>query len=1078
MVRRIRILLSALFGLCSAVAALAQPPDWENQAVFRLNKEAAHAAKMPFPTAEGALTQRRLESPWCRLLNGEWRYAWAADPARKPEGFEKLSFNDWGWKFIPVPANVELLGYGTPLFSNIQYPFRRSPPRVTLEPDREWTTFAERNPVSCYRRTFTVPADWQGRQTFIVFNGVMSAFYVYVNGQRVGYSEDSRTPAEFNLTPYLTPGENLLAVEVYRYSDGSYLEDQDMWRLSGIFRDVYLWSAAPIDLSDFEVQATLADDYRTGRLQVKAWTRNYGAAPAGYRVDATLRDAAGQVIAEGRIGGEAPAAGEDVGEFRRDDLAIQPWSAEQPQLYSLLLTLRDASGADIDHYATKVGFVRSEVKNGNLLVNGQPVLIKGVNRHDFDPVTGFYVTEANMRAELDAMKRLNINTIRTSHYPNDPRFLELVDEYGFYVISEANIESHGMGYANDSLAKDPSWGPAHLDRVRNMVELLKNHPSIIVWSLGNEAGDGVNFEACARWLHERDRRPVQYERAGMGAQFAKPGMSPYIDLITPMYFPVARLAAWCREEEAKPLAQQRPMIFCEYNHTMGNSSGGLADYWTVIRRERLLQGGCIWDWRDQGLLRTKPMPDGVTPAVTRHDPAHYLAPDGGVRFYAYGGDFGDRPNDSNSCADGVMAADLSPKPHAAEVFHQYRDLLVTPLDPAAAQPRVQVFNEFFFRALAAQEYRWSLLEDGVPVHTGVARLPVLAPQATAVIGVPLPAVTPKPGAEYNLTLEFLQGADRPWATADFVIAREQFALGWSRPAAPAVRPAGTLTLQRDEALARTVVSGASFSAAFDDRTGRLVSYRSDGRELLLSPLTPDFWRAPTDNDRGNRMPRTCAPWREAGEKSFATLREAAQAADGVTLGYNLRIPAADATARVDYVVTADGAIEVRCRFSPAGGPVVPRIGFSCELPAELTRWQWFGRGPGENYRDRQSGYPLGVWTEDVDHAWFPYIIPGETGNRTGIRWSRFTDVLGHGLRFRSADGQPLEMSEYPFRQSDLEEKAHPADIPRRELVTVHIAHAQMGVGGEDSWGAWPRPLYQLRPEHDYTFAFTIEPLRP
>lgn len=1057
--------------------AEAQSPDWENQAVFRINKEPARVAKMPFPDADGALGKRRLESPWCRVLNGRWRYAWYPDPGQKPDDFARLSFNDWGWKSIMVPSNVELQGFGTPLFSNIQYPFRKSPPRVTLEPDPEWTTYRERNPVSCYRLNFSVPEDWKGRETFIVFNGVMSAFYVHVNGERVGYSEDSRTPAEFNLTRYLKPGENLLAVEVYRYSDGSYLEDQDMWRLSGIFRDVYLWSAAKTDLRDFELQARLADDNQTGRLTVHSAVRNYGTEAAPFSLDAVLIASDGSRHALPRVVETVAAGVEKSVTTRLDSLAVRPWSAEKPELYSVLLTLRDGKGDAVAHYATKVGFRRSEVKNGNLLVNGQPVLIKGVNRHDFNPVTGFYVTEANMVEELDAMKRLNINTIRTSHYPNDPRFLEFVDEYGFYVISEANIESHGMGYGAESLAKDPSWGPAHLDRVQNMVELLKNHACIIAWSLGNEAGDGVNFEACARWVHERDpSRPVQYERAGMGAQFSNPGMADYIDLITPMYFSIARLAAWCREEERKPLAQQRPMIQCEYNHTMGNSSGGLADYWAIIRRERLLQGGCIWDWRDQGLLRTKPVDNGFKPAVLAYDPDHYGAPDGSVRYYAYGGDFGDKPNDSNSCADGVMAADLTPKPHAAEVFHQYRNLLVTPVEVASARPRVRVFNEFFFTTLTDQPVRWTLLEDGVAVKSGRMTLPPLAPQTTVEVPIPLPEHAPKPGAEYHVTLEFLQGKDERWASAEHVIAREQFALDWKTAPLPIATPAGTVAMARDEATGQTRLSGSAFTAVFDDRTGRLVSYTVNGSELLAGPLQPIFWRAPTDNDRGNRMSRTCAPWREAGAKTTATLREVGVVPGGVVLGYNLRIPVADATGRVDFTVLADGSVTVRFRLFAAGGPVIPRIGYAVELKPDLSRWSWFGRGPGENYRDRQTGYPVGVWSETVDRAWFPYVMPGETGNRTDIRWSRFVDADGSGLEIRSADGQGLEMSAYPFRVSDLEGKQHPADIPQRDLVTVQIAHLQMGVGGETSWGMWPQPKYQMRTEREFAFAFTLQPL--
>ncbi len=1068
--------LFRFLGGVMTLTLLAEPlgaapaPDWENPAVFRRNKEEPHATKMPFPDAASALAKTRLESPWCRVLNGEWKFAWAPEPERRPIGFEKVEFDDSAWATIPVPANVELHGYGTPIYTNITYPFKKDAPRVMGEPDDPaWTAAGERNPVSSYRRTFAVPPDWSGRQVFVVFNGVASAFYLYVNGERVGYSQDSRTPAEFNLTPYLRDGENLLAVEVYRYSDGSYLEDQDFWRLSGIFRDVYLWSAAPLDLRDFEIRASLADDYQTGTLAVTAATKNYAANDRGFAIEAALLGADGRTLRQLDARGTVAAGAETETVLVADGLSVERWSAESPTLYSLLLTLKDAAGGAVAHYVTRVGFRRSEIKHGNLLVNGQPVLIKGVNRHDFDHVTGQYVSEAGMRADLDAMKRLNINTIRTAHYPNDPRFLELVDAYGFYVISEANIESHGMGYDRESLAKDPAWGPAHLDRVRNMVEALKNHPSVILWSLGNEAGSGVNFQECAQWVRGRDSsRPVHYEQAGMAR---------YADLFSPMYFKRDSLDAWCREEEMKPIDEQRPMIQCEYSHAMGNSMGGLAEYWDAFRRERLLQGGCIWDWRDQGLLRTK-AGDAKTAAVAALDPARYVADDGTLRYFAYGGDFGDAPNDGNFCCNGVVHADLTPNPHAAEVFHQYRNLLVSAVDVAGERPKASVFNENFFRPLESQRYRWSLLEDGVAIQSGEGVLPHVAPQASVGIEVPVAPLSPKADAEYHVNLEFLQGVDRSWAPADFVIAREQLALAWTRPVR---RPHVSNTETRvtsDGAAGRTVVAGRSFAAAFDDRTGKLVSYAIDGKELLAGPLELNFWRPPTDNDRGNGMPNLCAPWREAGERAHVVSRSERREGAATVLVYELAVPVGGTTARLAYTIGGDGAIAVSMALQPAGDflPVLPRVGMRCALRAEYRVWTWLGRGPGENHRDRKTGYPVGRWSGDVTQLWFPYVEPGETANRTDIRWSRFTDADGRGLSFRTADDSLLEMGAYPFRQDDLEGKRHPLDIPLRDLVTVHIAHAQLGVGGENSWGLWPLAEHRLPADREYRYAFEIAPV--
>ncbi|MBK9989685.1 MAG: DUF4981 domain-containing protein [Verrucomicrobia bacterium] len=1044
-------------------------PDWENQAVFRVNKEEPHATKMPFPDAKSALTKKRLESPWCQVLNGDWEFYWVPTPEQRPVGFEKPSFDASQWKTIPVPANVEMHGYGTPIYTNVTYPFVNDQPRVMGEPPKDWTTYMERNPVSSYRRTFTLPESWKDRETFVVFNGVASAFYLYVNGKKVGYSQDSRTPAEFNLTPYLKPGENLLAVEVYRHSDGSYLEDQDFWRMSGIFRDVYLWSAASLDLRDFEVKASLADDYRTGKLRLKTWTQNYTDRLRDFTVEASVHDAAGAVVKQITIKSSAVAKGEKLDEFDVSELQIQPWSAENPTLYQLLLTLKDGTGKAVAHYATKIGFLRSEIKDGNLLVNGQPVLIKGVNRHDFNHLTGQYVSEQGMREDLDAMKRLNINTIRTAHYPNDPRFLELVDEYGFYVISEANVESHGLIYTPKSLAKDPTWGPAHLDRVRNMVEAFKNHPSIILWSLGNEAGNGVNFVECAKWVHDRDSsRPVHYEPAGM---------DEYVDLFSPMYFSIGDLDGWCRNEERKPLSKQRPLIQCEYNHTMGNSSGGLAEYWDNIRKERLLQGGCIWDWRDQALLRTKPVSPGQLLAVTALDHARFQASDGAVRYFAYGGDFGDKPNDDNFCCNGIMHGDLTPNPHAAEVFHQYRNFIVTPVDLKSARPKVRVCNENFFRTLKNQPYRWSLLANGVSVQNGTGALPEVGPQKTVDITLPIAALQRATDTEYHLNLEFLQRVDRPWAKADYVVAREQLALDWTQPAGPTPHASDIQTdvVAKD---GTTLVNARDLCVAFDDRTGRMISFQIGGAEQFVSPLELNFWRSPTDNDRGNPKYRDVYVWESAAKNSVVTGREVRQVGKAVVVAYDLSVPIGETKARVVYTVHGDGVVEVALQLTPQGQAlaVIPRVGMTCALRSDYGKWTWLGRGPGENYRDRKTGSHVGKWSCDVQKAWYPYVEPQETANRTDIRWSEFTNPQGRGLRFQPIDGQHVEMAAYPFLQSDLQGTHHPSDIPLRELVTVQIAHAQMGLGGENSWGAWPLPKYQLPANREYRYAFAIVPI--
>ena len=589
-----------LFTLAIASSALAQQPDWENQAVFRINKEAPHATSMPFPTKDGASTKARLESPWCQMLNGNWKFYHTGNPSGKPAGFEAPAFDDSAWKEIPVPSNWQMQGYGAPLYTNVIYPFARNPPTVMGEPPQYFTNFPinNRNQVGSYRHKFTLPDAWKGRRTAIVFGGVDSAFYLWINGKKVGYSQDSRTPAEFDITPYLQDGENVLAAEVYQYSDGSYLEDQDMFRLSGIFRDVYLSSTDVINLSDFWIKAGLADDYKTGKLSFSAKIANHGAVQASATATLTLNSSDGQTITVPSVTLAIPANQSAEQNISIDTIPnVHLWSAELPNLYSYQISLADSTGKEIAHYAGKTGFRRSEIKNGQLLVNGQAILIKGVNRHDHNPRTGHYVTTNDIREDLLQMKRANINAVRTSHYPNDPALVELCDELGFYIVAEANIESHGMGYKAQSLAKNPSWFEAHLDRIKNLVERDKNHPCIIIWSMGNEAGNGENFIKCSEWIHQRDSsRPVHYEQAKHDA---------HADIYSPMYDTIDDCEKYARSEEKKPLETQKPLIECEYSHAMGNSTGNLSDYWKLFRKEHLLQGGFIWDWRDQGILSMK-----------------------------------------------------------------------------------------------------------------------------------------------------------------------------------------------------------------------------------------------------------------------------------------------------------------------------------------------------------------------------------------------------------------------------------------------------------------------------------------
>ncbi|QTN31518.1 DUF4981 domain-containing protein [Akkermansiaceae bacterium] len=1028
------------FLLYPCLAFSQAAPDWENHAVFRINKEAPRAVSMPFPDAAGAMGKQRMESPWCRLLNGDWKFHWADHPEKRPVDFFKADFDDSAWGTIPVPSNVELHGHGTPIYTNIVYPFKKDPPRVMGEPPADFTTYAERNPVSSYRRTFELPDDWKGRHTFIVFNGVSSAFYLWVNGEKVGYSQDSRTPAEFDITRFLKPGENVLAVEVYRYSDGSYLEDQDFWRLSGIFRDVYLWSSAPLQLRDFTARGGLSDDYRTGTLTLDAKVSDLAGDGADFGIDAVLTDASGNRVSEWNItGNTSGGAGGTKGSHVIRNLDIEPWSAESPTLYRLLLTLKDGSGKAVDHYGTRIGFSRSEIKNGQLLVNGKAVMIRGVNRHDHDPDTGHYVSEARMREDILLAKRNNINAIRTAHYPNDPRFYELCDEYGMYLCAEANIESHGMGYGPESLAKDPGWEAAHVDRVANMVHAFKNHPSIILWSLGNEAGDGPNFVAASKWIRENEAtRPVHYEQGKMGA---------HVDLYSPMYDTHAACEKYAREESKKPLPEQRPLIQCEYSHAMGNSSGGLADYWELFERERLLQGGFIWDFIDQGLRKK----------------------DGDTVFLAYGGDFGDKPNDDNFCFNGIITADRKPTPQLPEVFKVYQEIATKSLSPNI----VEVTNKRSFTGLGDVEMHWRMLLNGEAMDYKEAGLPEIPPGGSAQVSLPLPRFKLRPGTEVVLDIEYRLKNDTSWAKAGHVIGWDQIVPENPSITAPNLQAGGVPVLRRGEGI--TTVSGEGFEIATNERTGAIQSYSVNGRELLVSPLILCTWRPPVDNDRGNKHTERSKLWRKAGEDAKAVSYEAAIEGDMAVIRVGLKLPAGGTTAQLVYEIDGNGRITAEAVLQPKGqnlGPI-PRIGMECRIAKDLDTWKWYGRGPHETMRDRKAGGRLGVWETKVEDAWFPYSEPQETGNRTDVRSASFTDASGKGLKVH-AIGQPLEMGAYPFGTQDLEGPKHPYQIPQRDYITLHIDHAQMGVGGVNSWGALPLPKHMLKPVGEYRWEFVIE----
>jgi beta-galactosidase len=808
--------------------------DWENPHVVGRNKEPAHVTLVPYADAETALgggyidRHGRAASPFFKLLNGDWQFHWAPNPASAPEAFYREDFDAGDWDVISVPSDWQMQGYGLPRYAGISRIFDvEHLPRVP-EDDNE---------TGSYRTTFTVPEDWKDRQVFIVFDGAGSAFYLWINGQMVGYSQDSRLPAEFNVTPYLRAGgENTLAVHVYRWSDGSYLEDQDMWFLSGIFRDVYLFATPDVHIRDFWARTELDAHYRDAVLRVRAKVRNYGDADAdGYALELGLFDEANRRISESAVDVAVEAEGEVTLEVDQDIANPDKWSAEQPNLYTLLLTLKDAAGNVIEVERCAVGFRQVEIKDGQVHVNGVPVLFKGVNRHEHDPDRGHAVTEESMVEDILLMKRFNINAVRTCHYPNHPRWYDLCDRYGIYLIDEANLESHGVW---DRLTKDPEWEMAFMDRGTRTVERDKNHPSIVIWSLGNESGYGPNHVALADWIHTYDpTRPVHYESATQWRDYKGPETAPAIDIVSAMYPPVDKVI-----EIAQTPGETRPFIMCEYAHAMGNSPGNLKEYWDVIEAYPRVQGGFVWDWVDQGLRR-----------VTEE----------GESWFAYGGDFCDEPHFGSFCINGLIFPDRTIHPSLWEIKKVCQPVGVEAVDLLAG--RVEVVNKHFFSDLSGLDVTWKLSADGDMLQKG--QLPRLntPPGGCEVITVPFERPELEPGAECWLTLSFTLAADTPWAEKGHEIAWEQFKVPFEAPSALALPVSTMPTLDLNESDAQAVVEGNDFQLVFDKMEGTIASLRYQGNELIERGPRMNVWRAPTENDLNTwGDERAAIRWREVG----------------------------------------------------------------------------------------------------------------------------------------------------------------------------------------------------------------------
>ncbi len=1058
--RRIAVLVAALLsgGSPYAVAQTALPPaplqpqvdparpDWENPAVNYIGRMPAHATGFPFETRALAVSGQRATSSRFLSLNGQWQFSFSPNADALPTGFERPDYDASQWKTIKVPADWQTEGYDQPRYNNITYPFPANRPLIPHAT----------NPVGSYRRTIELPAGWTGQDVVLHIGAAGSAYKVWVNGQQVGYAEDSKLPSEFDVTRFVKPGANTVAIQVFRWSDGSYLEDQDFWRVSGIERDVYLMAAPRTRLRDFFVHAGLDDQYRDGKLAVDLTVAPGAAVSARY----VLMDG-DRIVSQGR----APLATADAD--RKATLsatipAVKAWSAETPNLYTLLLELYDAKGAIIQSTGQRIGFRTVEMKNGLVSVNGKPITIRGVNRHEHDPETFHVVSRESMEHDIQLMKRNNINALRTSHYPNDPYLYELADRYGLYVMDEANIESHAyMEMGNNhpdqrhvyQVGFDPAWKAAHVDRVLNMVERDKNHPSIIFWSLGNEAGIGPNFAAAGTAAKTRDPgRLISYLGWGTYEGVQQHRTNWFADIYAPMYDPVAKMVDYATNWNYK-----QPMIQCEYAHMMGNSGGNLKEYWdTIYAHPDKLQGGFAWDWVDQAMYR-----------YTKD----------GRRYWGDGGEYGPNPGGDIEFGDGMLQADRTPNPQLYEVRKVYAPVQFTGYDAAAGQ--LTVANRHDFLGADGYDYSWEVLENGVAVARGTLPAPTVAAHQSARVALLPTGFTRRADAEYLLTVSYRAKTEvTPGVAAGTLVGWEQFPLGTApAPAAPA--DSGAVSLDTRGGTVRLAANGAEL--VIDRKTGLIDRYAAGGR-TLLSGGAPNFTRALTDNDLGVGTERRNLPWQRASrERVVEGIDTKKLPGGGAAITVRWLTGGNVARFSATYRMAGDGSVAVTGDFQPLdttlGDPL--RIGLSYVTPRDYRTVQWYGRGPHESYSDRKTSAPLGLWRGDIAAQNHDYLRPQETGNKVDVRWMELVRGSDGGLRVTGE--QPLSMNALAFPYSELDRR-EPGTRKSTDIVpgangSLLVDAVQSGVGGDTQWSDWGRPLEAYRIKvAPLRYVFTLSPV--
>ncbi len=1012
-----------IFAVCLAIPSFGQQPEWQNQRINQQNREPAHASFIPYASESGALKKQQSHERR-HSLNGKWKFNWAKNPASRPLNFYQTEYDYSQWTEIDVPGSWELQGFDAPIYTDTRYPFPPNPPFVPTD----------YNPVGSYITTFTVPENFNDYDIFLSFSGVESAFYCWLNGEYIGYSEDSRLPAEFLITKKLRHGKNKLAVEVYRYSDGSYLEGQDYWKYSGIERDVRLIARPKIRVKDFEVKAGLTNEWQDGTfdLQIKLDNRsNIKEASVQIKVLDNGKELVTTVL--------KPSSNQDsILSFAQTFPAVKAWSAETPFLYTLVVNTLDKKGHVSESFVQRFGFRDVAIKYGMLHVNGVPILIKGVNRHEHDMHTGRTLTIESMVNDIRLMKQFNINAVRCCHYPNYEEWYELCDEYGLYLVDEANLESHGMDHSDlKTLANLDGWDIPFMERMERMVERDKNCTAIITWSLGNESDYGKHFETIYKWTKKRDPgRPVQYEGGGVK------GVS---DIYCPMYARIWHLQQWANQR------QDRPLILCEYAHAMGNSVGNLNDYWNLIYKYDNLQGGFIWDWVDQTFA---------------------IKDEKGNAIQAFGGDMGfvGIVNDSNFCANGLVAADRQLHPHIWEVKKVYQYIAFEPV-PFTIN-RIKITNRHDFLSSDVYNYRWQIKADGQIVYEGALVVPAIAPHQSAEVTLPFSKIPSAPDTEYFLHLGAYTRNEKYLVPAEYLAASEQWILPTvaSNEAPKEIKQGKVQILHEDNASVSLYAGSVNFT--FSKQNGEITSYKQSGQELLQAGLRPNFWRALTDNDVANELGKRASFWQNAGDQLLLTdftVKQSDKAGEMlVTSSYLL--PDSVSKCQIVYLLLPDGVCKVSFTFLPGNKnlPEIPRLGMRMILDESFDQMTWFGRGPHESYWDRKSSADIDLYKKTVWEQYHPYVRAQETANKTDVRWVALQDKSGNGLLVRCAE-TPLSVSAWNFPIEAIRyypsaiKHIHGGSIEKQPMVWLNLDYKQMGVGGDNTWGAQTHPEYTITP---------------